>query len=257
MTIHLVIPDSHANPDYHNERFTWLGKLIVDVRPDVIIDIGDMADMASLCHYDKGTQKAEGRRYVDDIRAYVDANTRIFNEIDKLNDRLRADKKKLYKPRIVKLRGNHEQRIARAADKDPTLFGKISYRDLQDEQFGWEVVDFLTPIVIDGVTYCHYFTSGVMGKPIGGISPARTLLNKGSISATQGHVHTFDYSETTRFDGTRIQGLVCGCYVDYPMDYAGQANQMWRSGIVIKRRVHNGTYDMQFISIDEMRDTYA
>lgn len=252
MTTHLIIPDSHAHPDFNNDRFTWLGRAIIDIKPDVVVDIGDMADMASLCSYDKGTQSAEGRRYVDDIRVYVDANNRIFNEIDKYN---KKSKKKAYKPRMIKLRGNHEQRILRAADKDPTLFGKISYADLQDDR--WEVHDFLVPVVVDGVTYSHYFISGIMGKPVGGISPARTLLNKGSVSATQGHSHTFDYSEATRFDGKRIQALVCGCYVDYHADYAGQANTMWRSGIVVKREVKDGRYDMEFISIERMKRLYG
>lgn len=254
MSTHLVIPDSHANPDFNNNRFTWLGKLIVDVKPDVVIDMGDMADMQSLCSYDKGTQKAEGRRYIDDINSYIDANGRIFDEIRAYN---KKNKKKAYKPRMVKLRGNHEHRIIRAADKDPTLFGKISYDDLRDKQFGWEVHEFLEPVVIDGVAYCHYFTSGVLGKPIGGINPARSLLNKGSISATQGHVHTFDYAESTRFDGQKIQGLVCGCYVDYHADYAGQANNMWRSGIVIKRGVKDGVYDLEWISIERMEQLYS
>lgn len=254
MTTHLVIPDSHAHPDFPNDRFTWLGKLIVDIKPDVVIDIGDMADMASLCSYDKGNLSSEGRRYVDDINIYRDANNRILTEIKDYN---KKSKKKAYKPRMVKLRGNHEHRIIRAADKDPAMFGKISLHDLQDEKMGWEVYDFLVPVVIDGITYCHYFVSGVMGKPIGGIAPARMLLNKGSISATQGHSHLFDYSEATRFDGQRIQGLVCGCYIDYHADYAGQANKMWRSGVVIKRHVKNGTYDMEFISIDRIRGMYG
>lgn len=254
MATHLIIPDSHAHPDFNNDRFTWLGRAIVDIKPDVVIDIGDMADMASLCSYDKGTQSAEGRRYVDDIAVYLDANSRIFSEIKDYN---RKTKKTAYKPRMVKLRGNHEHRIVRAADKDPTLFGKISLADLQDEKMGWEVHDFLEPVVIDGVTYSHYFISGIMGKPIGGISPARTLLNKGSVSATQGHSHLFDYSEATRFDGKRIQALVCGCYIDYHADYAGQANKMWRSGIVVKRDVKDGVYDMEFISIERMEKLYG
>lgn len=29
--VHLVIPDSHAHPDYNNNRADWLGELIADV----------------------------------------------------------------------------------------------------------------------------------------------------------------------------------------------------------------------------------
>ena len=50
---HLVIPDSHAMPTHNNDRYEWLGKFIFDIRPDVVIDIGDSADMESLCSWDK------------------------------------------------------------------------------------------------------------------------------------------------------------------------------------------------------------
>ena len=42
---HLVIGDSHAKPGINNDRYTWAGRLAVDLKPDVIIDIGDWADM--------------------------------------------------------------------------------------------------------------------------------------------------------------------------------------------------------------------
>ena len=41
---HLVIPDGHAHPDFHNKRAEWLGALIADVKPDVVINIGDVAE---------------------------------------------------------------------------------------------------------------------------------------------------------------------------------------------------------------------
>ena len=53
---HLIIPDPHSHPNHHNKRAEWLGALIADVKPDVVINIGDVADMPSLCSYDKGTK---------------------------------------------------------------------------------------------------------------------------------------------------------------------------------------------------------
>ena len=60
---HLIIPDSHAKPGVDNDRFSWLGEFALEHKPDVIVDIGDSADMASLCKYDTGSVVAEGRRY--------------------------------------------------------------------------------------------------------------------------------------------------------------------------------------------------
>jgi hypothetical protein len=62
MTTHLVIPDQHAHPDFHNKRADWLGQLIKELRPDVVINIGDAADMPSLSSYDKGTKGFQGRK---------------------------------------------------------------------------------------------------------------------------------------------------------------------------------------------------
>jgi len=59
----LIIGDPHAHPDYDNKRFTALGKYILKTKPDIIVCLGDFADMPSLSSYDKGTKGFEGRRY--------------------------------------------------------------------------------------------------------------------------------------------------------------------------------------------------
>ena len=43
----LIIPDAHAEPNYDNDRFTWLGNLIFEEKPDVVVCLGDWFDMAS------------------------------------------------------------------------------------------------------------------------------------------------------------------------------------------------------------------
>lgn len=251
MTSHLVIPDAHAHPDYGNERFTWLGHLIADMKPDHVIMIGDWADMPSLCSYDYGTKGYEGRRYVRDIKAAVDAQERMFAPI-------RARKKKL--PKFWMCIGNHEYRITRAVDSDARLDGVLSIDDLQYKEYGWEVVDYVgnTPGVlnINGVNYAHYFPSGVMGRPIGGVYPAYQLVSKYGVSCTQGHVHTFSYYPRNNAMSVAI-GLVCGVYQDWEAGFAGVANDMWWKGVVFKDNVEHGVYDMQQISLNSIRKAYA
>ena len=46
--VHLCTPDVHAHPDFNNDRADWLGKLILDLKPDVVVNIGDAADPTSL-----------------------------------------------------------------------------------------------------------------------------------------------------------------------------------------------------------------
>lgn len=253
MTSHLIIPDSHAHPDFNNKRYTWLGKLVRDLKPDVVINIGDWADMPSLCTYDKGTKGYEGRRYKDDVNSALDAQERFWAPI-------KAAKKKL--PEFYAFEGNHEHRIDRAVSYDAAkLDGIISIDDLKFKEFGWEWVPYAgsTPgvKVIDGVAYAHYFTSGVMGRAISGVHPAYQLIHKQYQSCTQGHVHTADYCVRTNANGSFLHGLVAGVYQDYYSDWAGDANNLWWRGVVMKRDVSKGQYDPQFISLDSIRKEYA
>lgn len=252
MTSHLIIPDPHAHPDYSNHRFDYLGRLVSDLRPDHVICIGDWADMPSLSSYDRGTKGYEGRRYHLDVSAAIQAQDLFFAPI-------KAKKKKL--PTFWMLRGNHEYRIDRAINSDPAhLDGVISPRDLQYEDYGWNVVQYdgSTPGVLklDGIAYSHYFTSGVMGRPIGGEHPAYQLLTKQYLSCTQGHIHTTDYCVRTNAFDKYIQALVCGCYIDYNADWAGNANHMWWRGVVYKENVDGGNYDPRWISLPRVEGAY-
>lgn len=247
ITTHLVIPDSHAHPKYNNRRYDWLGNLIHDLKPDVVIDIGDWFDMPSLCSYDRGKKSFEGRTYKADIEAGLDAQDRMFGPI-------RKAKKKL--PRFVRTLGNHENRVNRAVELDRVLEGTIGTADFQSKEYGWEEYPFLEPVNIDGIDYAHYFVTGVSGRPIGGEHPAYSLLTKRFRSSTCGHVHTFDYCIRTGGAG-KIHGCVSGVYQDYHADYAGPANDIWNPGVVVKRNVENGAYDLQYISLDQIKAEYG
>jgi hypothetical protein len=242
----LVIPDSHAHPDYNNDRFTWLSKLIKDVRPDIVVDVGDMADMPSLCHYDKGTKGFQGRRYKADIEAVLDAQARIIEP-------LRKRKKKL--PHFVRCLGNHEHRINRAIDKEPEMLeGVIGISDLQSKEYGWDEYGFLEPVKINGVNFCHYFASGVMGRPA---SSARTLLNHQNASCIQGHAHTFDYATKSNVNGKTFHGIFCGVFQDYDPPFAAAQAYLWRRGCMVLHDVMDGDFDMEWISMDRLRRAYA
>lgn len=245
---HLIVPDSHAHPDYNNRRYSILGHLINDIRPDVVVDIGDWFDMPSLCSYDKGTKGFEGRRYKLDVNAGLDAQERLY-------DITRRAKKKL--PRFVRTLGNHENRISRCVDHDPILEGTIGLGDLLSREYGWEEYPFLEPVEIDGVTYQHYFTSGIMGRPIGGERHAQSLLVKQFASCTQGHSHLFDYCIRTDIRGRKIHGCVVGVFQDYDAGFAGPANKMWNPGVVLKRNVENGEYDLTHISMKALELEYG
>jgi hypothetical protein len=255
----LVIPDAHATPKHNNNRFDLLGRLIIDRKPDVIVNIGDFADMASLCSYDKGKKSFEGRRYKDDVSAVIDAQERMFKPMHEYNARQRETRHKQYNPELILTLGNHEQRISRVTELQAELDGAISIADLQYEKFGWKVIPYTTPIVINGVAFSHHFSSGIMGRPISGEHPAYSLISKMYQSCVAGHSHIRDFCERTSADGRRLLGLVVGCFLDIDQheDYAGEANKMWWKGLVMLHDVENGEYEPEFINIKQLHKQYA
>ena len=110
----LVIPDAHAHPEYDNNRFSSLGQLIVEERPDRVVCIGDFADMPSLSSYDRGTRGFEGRRYHRDVEATRDAMDQLMTPLYSYNAKRKKNKKRRYRPELVMCLGNHEARIDKA-----------------------------------------------------------------------------------------------------------------------------------------------
>lgn len=250
--VHLIIPDPHAHPNHDNERADWLGHLILDLKPDVVVNLGDMWDMPSMASYDKGKKSFQGRTFKADIDAGLEFDDRMWAPIRRAKKR---------RPRSIFIEGNHEYRLKRAIDLQPELDGVISFDDLDLNRNYDDVVEYTggTPgiIEVDGIVYCHYATSGVMGRPIGGEHPAYSLLSKQFQSVTQGHIHVFNHCTRTNIEGRRIHGLIAGVYQDYDSDWAGEINKLWSRGVVIKRGVSDGNYDLEWISIDRLKAAYS
>ena len=251
MSTHLVIPDPHAHPDHHNKRAEWLGKFILDLKPDVVVNLGDMWDLPSFNSFDTG-KNTWGRDYKRDVEVGCDFDDRMWHAI-------RHAKKK--RPRSVFLEGNHEYRLKKVLNDKPELEGLIGWGDFDLNRNYHNVVEYegSTPgvIKIDGVSYAHYHVSGVMGKPIGGIHQGSAIVNKVGGSATMGHTHTRNFFELRHHAGPTRLGLVAGVYQDYDSDWAGHINSMWWRGVVVKRNVEKGVYDHQWVSIEALKKEYS
>lgn len=238
----LIIPDCHVNYAYSNDRFEALGNFIVDERPNTIINIGDFADMASLCSYDFGTASFEGRRYKKDVESVIDAQEVLFRPINEYNRKHNNS----YNPRLELCLGNHENRINIAIESDPKLDGTLSVDDLGYKEYGWHVSPFLVPIVVGGISFSHYFISGVANRPISGEAIGRTMCLKLHASAVQGHSHVFDLAERTVITGQRIFGLSCGCFVhpDYNEEWCVAIQRLWWRGVIMLEDLDGeGYYD--------------
>lgn len=241
--MHMVIPDTQVKPGVSTDHLEWAGNYAAEKKPDVIVMIGDWFDLPSLCSYDKGKLQFEGRRYVDDITAGRRAMERFIGPIKSVKD---------YKPRMVFTLGNHEYRISRCAENNPEFAGKFTYDDLGLDEYGWEVHDFLKPVLIDGIEYCHYFTSGPLGRPV---SSAAAMLRERQRSCTQGHVQQTDIAIHKK---TQQIALFAGTFYSHDEDYLGFQGNCQRRQIVIKHEVDGeGHYDPMFVSLKFLEKAYA
>ena len=251
---HFLIPDTQCKAGVPLDHLTWVGKYAVDQKPEVIIHIGDHWDMPSLSTYDTGTLGFEGRRYIKDIESGNKGMDMFMAPIYAEQDRQRRNKEKIWKPRLVFTIGNHENRINRAVNADPKLDGLLSIEDFNLKEHGWEVVPFLEPIVIDGIAYAHYFTSGVMGRPV---SSARLMLTKKFMSTTMGHVQDREIAFAKRADGKRMTGLFAGICYQHDEEYlTAQTNGSW-AGVWVKHEVDDGQYDEMPVSLGYLKSRFA
>jgi hypothetical protein len=240
--MHLVIPDTQVKPGVNTDHLEWAGNYASEKKPDTIVMIGDWFDMPSLCSFDRGKLDFEGRRYMEDIKAGRRAMERFLKPI------LRV---KGYAPAMHFFTGNHEYRVSRFTQDNPELLGKLDEKDFGLADYGWKVHPFLKPATLDGISYCHYFTSGPMGRPV---ASAAALLRVRQESCTQGHVQHTDLAFHPK---TQNIGLFAGTFYSHDENYLGYQGNNQRRQIVVKHEVEHGRYDPMFVSLRFLEKGYS
>lgn len=228
----LIIPDAHAHPDHDNDRFTWIGERIAELKPTIVISVGDFADMPSLSLYDKGKLSAEGRRYSRDVAATQEALEALHTAAGR-------------KPAFFITHGNHEDRIDRAASSNPELYGKISKRDLGFADHGWTEIPFKEVLEYQGWYFSHHFPSGMKGEPPGGPGAARKLLTMRATSIVYGHSHLEAHVTFVRGDGKRVHALEVGCmsHKEHLEGWNRNTAREWSRKVVFLEGVEDGDYE--------------
>lgn len=243
----LVIPDTHVKPGEDNSRFMCLTHLTVDKKIKHVVHLGDLLDMPSLCRYDADHSNFKKRSISNDIKS----GTALLDTLQVIKN---------YRCPVTVLGGNHdEERISRLLRNDERFVNSIpTYREIVEEK-GLTYVPYQENFTLGGVNFSHHFPSGVLGKPISGENPASTLIKKMHKSCVVGHQHTMDYAERVAVDGQRLHGYVAGCFIDpkWKASYAGAAQKMWRNGLSILHNVKNGSFDLEFISIERLKEQYG
>mgnify|MGYP002654701042 CR=1 FL=1 len=249
----LCIPDTQCKPDTPTEHLEWAGKAICDYRPDVVVHLGDHWDFPSLSSHDKpGSKYFEGKRYLADVEAGNKGMDVLLAPLKALQKTQKETKHKIYKPRMVFLKGNHCHRLTRAVQNNPLLEGLMTFDHLNLKD--WEVHDFLHPVFINGVGFSHYWPVGAMGRPAG---TASAIINKLHMSCVAGHQQGKQIAYGKRADGKPICAIIAGSYYLHDEDYMDQlSNRHWR-GLVVLNDVKDGGFDEMLLSIEYLERKYG
>jgi len=249
----LVIGDTQCKPGISLDYLRFIGEYLVEKEPDVVVHLGDHWDMPSLSSYDIGKKSFEGRRYIDDVAAGNEGMRVLLQPLKDKQEQQRRNAKKVYKPRLVYLLGNHCQRVERAVENDSKLEGVIGYKDFSLSD--WEVHGFLEVVVIEGIAFSHYFTSGLMGRPC---SSAQALLAKKHQSCIAGHAQGLQFATTNRADGERLTACIIGSSYEHSEAYLGpQGNKHFRGVLMLHEVTGGGNMDIMPVSMSYLRNKYA
>lgn len=244
-----VLPDVQMKPGVSPAFLSNIGRYFADKKPDIIVCLGDFADIPSLSSYDKGKKSFNGRRYLNDLLAAEGGMEAFMDPIIQEREATGWD------PKLVFLMGNHEVRPDRVVEFQEEYEGMVGTFQLERlyEHYGWEVVPFLEVVDIEGVMFSHYFTSGVMGRPV---TTAGALLAKKHMSCIAGHQQGKQIAYATCADGRTITGMIVGSCYEHDEEYLGpQGNKHWR-GIVMLHEVNRGAFDEMFVSLQFLNEKY-
>lgn len=243
---HLVIPDTHAQPGQDLRRFTWLGRMVAEIKPDVAVSLGDWDSFDSLCG-------------PADLIDRVKSKTRDELATSEIAVKLFEAGLGGVPVRKVITPGNHDIRPQKLALDEPWLDGALGAVCAAHKAAGWEVGEFNKPLRIDGVRYQHYLTGKGSNKPIAGKFHALRLLERVNFgeSVVVGHSHLWQHYSAMS-GPKRVHGLVAGCAFEHHEDYASDDdNAAWQRGVTVLRNVVDGDFEIEYWSLARIRDTFG
>ena len=252
MSIHNRLPIAYIIPDTQSREGVLnplipIAKHICQIRPDIIIHLGDHWDMPSLSQYDKGKKSHRVKTYFKDITAANKAMSEFWKICYKYWPMINGECQSIY------LLGNHCNRIEKAKE-----YGPDELVDLMDlyprDHLNWDrVIPFLEVYKWNDIEFCHYFQNHNSPAPI---STARQLLMKSHTSRIAGHKQGFDYEEMPSGSDKIIQAMIIGsCYYHHEA-YKAHTNNHW-NGTVVLKNVENGMFDFSRYSLNSLANWYG
>lgn len=201
----LVLPDMHFP---FEDRLVWSTMLAVarDMRPDVVVIIGDWIDCFSISEFPKTPGRAQC------LKDEVDAGGAALDELLALRV-----------PRVVWTEGNHEERLTRTViAKNPALWGFVptipDYLQLKEKGVEW--VPYRRWIKIGKFAFTH---------EVGycGVNAARASLMAFGNNIVFGHSHRAGVVYSGNTEGDKHVALNVGWGGDFDqVDYGHRAQQV-------------------------------
>lgn len=245
----LVVGDAHITNGQSLRRFKCLNTYIRFHEPTHVILIGDFLSMDCLSEWDRNKRcKMEGRRYNLEIEAGNTALDLMLQDLEHLQEH----------PKLIYVKGNHENRLDRYLDIDPTFKGQCSIeKDLKLKERGFQVVEYKDNYNVNGISFTHIPITGV-GKPIGNPNVVRKALQLYHNSVVFGHTHTLDHAAEHRQNAPHLNQALCvGCFFEHVDDYAvGSKTDYWR-GLVMLTSNQKNRFDFETISMTNLLKDYG
>lgn len=256
MTDILAIPDTQVKPGVPVDHIIATATYILEHKPKWVIHLGDHWDLPTLAPFEFNKPfKASFSKVQGDIEAGKKALHVISGSIDAHNTKRRKQKKKQYKPNLVFLVGNHEQRLVwyRKVKGNPSL----TLDDLGLHEMGWYMVPYLKPVKVSGIVFSHYFVDPDLasGKAFGG--HIHNQLKSLGHSFVQGHKPGLAVAgPRVTPDGRTTRGIIAGSFYDYDQDYMNPQSQAAWHGILHLRDCHKGNFRLEELPKDYLMREY-
>lgn len=240
----VVVGDAHVDETQDLSRFKALKNFIKEQDPDEVVIIGDFLSLNCLSEWDKNKRaKMENRRYHKEL----EAGRKALDFMGANGD---------YP--LVYIEGNHENRLTRYFDVDPTFSEGIGLaKDLSLDDRGVRWVPYKGVYTRMGIGFTHIPISA-NGKPIGNPNVAQKALKLFHHSVVFGHTHTLDHAAEHRHGSPHLSQALCvGCFFEHVDEYAqGSITNYWR-GIVVLDIYGQCRFDFSIMAMSQLKRRFG
>lgn len=220
----LAIGDAHDSPSIPDKaRFRWMGRHARECGADVLLSIGDMFSLDSLCSHERN----------DTLRGKVKPSFK--QDMASAKDALAAVREGLdgFKPELHITLGNHEDRIFSFTNRTPEIAEMLEenlHTILTD--YGWHYSPYGAIHYIGGVGFTHIVLN-TMGRPYGGMYAENQIARDSLEDMVFGHSHKRVDKSYPKTNDRHLRVINLGCALPdgHIEPYAKHSMNGWTYGI--------------------------